>query len=332
VISYAWRKVLKPEEDRELREMLAEAAGQDAEAGFPAVSLDQPYRDDASHLVVRLLPDGRPGHDASAVIAAYLRVEPDPEGGSATARYVVRPRLRSRGISTLLLETLGLDLRAEGWAGTGVSALRVWARGDHPAAQRMARRFGRFGVRAGRREWQLLAPLRGPGRVDPPDLAPRPPDLMPRPPGGAADPRPRPPGGAAEHDAVTALWQREADRGDPPRDAVVLIADPDVAGAVWYDPDAGERTEHGSAGRIVAVLAEPGREEVRAGLVAAAMTGLRDRGLRVAAITVDADDQALTRVCRLLGFRHDQTDVEYLVGDARRPGAALEHAAAEAGR
>jgi len=34
----------------------------------------------------------------------------------------------------------------------------------------------------------------------------------------------------------------------------------------------------------------------------------------VAAITVDAEDQALTRDCRLLGFRHDQTDVEYLMG------------------
>jgi len=111
--------------------MLAEAAAADAEAGFPAVSLDQPYPADASHLVARLLPHDRPGHDASAVVAAYLRVEPHPSGGSATARYVVRPRLRSRGISTLLLETLGLDLRAEGgWAGTGVSALRIWARGD----------------------------------------------------------------------------------------------------------------------------------------------------------------------------------------------------------
>ena len=95
MISYAWRKVFGADEERELREMLAEAVEADAEAGFPAVSLDQPYRDDASHLVVRLLPDGRPGHDASAVVAAYLRVEPDPGGGPATARYVVRPGLRS---------------------------------------------------------------------------------------------------------------------------------------------------------------------------------------------------------------------------------------------
>ena len=88
---------------------------------------------------------------------------------------------------------------------------------------------------------------------------------------------------------------------------------PDVAGAVWYDPRAGERTEYGAAGRIIAVLAAPGRDDVRAGLVAAALTALRERGLRVAAIAVDAQDRALARGCRLLGFRHDRTDIEYEV-------------------
>lgn len=323
MISYAWRKIAGPEEERELREMLAEAAAEDAEAGFPAVSLDQPYRDDAAHLVVRLLPDGRPGHDASAPVAAYLRVEPDPDGGTATARYVVRPRFRSRGISTLLLETIGLDLRAEGgWAGTGVSALRIWARGDHPAAQRMARRFERFGVRPGRRQWQLLAPLRRSGWPE---------RGWPERQGVRA----RPPAGAAEQAVAAALWHRRAGREELPHRASVLVAGPDVTGALWYDPDADERTEYGTAGRIVAVLAEPGREEIRADLVAAAMTGLRDRGLRVAAVTVDADDHALTRACRLMGFRHDRTDVEYIVGDvaaAAPAGAALAHAATEAGR
>ncbi len=91
MISYAWRKVFGADEERELREMLAEAVEADAEAGFPAVSLDQPYRDDASHLVVRLLPDGRPGHDASAVVAAYLRVEPDPGGGCVSGPVATIP-------------------------------------------------------------------------------------------------------------------------------------------------------------------------------------------------------------------------------------------------
>jgi len=260
--------------------MLAAAAEADAEAGFPAVSLGQPYPDGARHLVVRLLPDGRPGHENSSPVAAYLRVEPDPDGGPATVRYVVRPEFRSRGISTLLVETIGLDL--------GASGLRVWARGDHPAAQRMARRFECSGVRAARREWQLLAPLRDSGFSDTSGLVPRPPD------------------GSAELAAVAALW-----RAEPPDRAEVLVSGPEVAGAVWYDPKADERTEYGTAGRIVAVR---GRDEVRAALVAAAMAALRERRLRVAAIAVDAEDRALARSCRLLGFRHDRTDIEYTVG------------------
>jgi len=110
MITFAWRAVFDPDEERELRDMLAEAAEADAEAGFPQVSLDQPYGVGASHLLVWLLVDDRPGSQASGEpsLAAYLRVEPDPDGGPATARYVVRPAFRSRGISTLLAERLGL--------------------------------------------------------------------------------------------------------------------------------------------------------------------------------------------------------------------------------
>jgi mycothiol synthase len=299
MITYVWRDVLAPEEERELREMLRAAAAADAEAGFPAVSLDQPYPGDASHLVVRLRPDGRAGHEGSAPVAAYLRVERDPDGGPATVRYVVRPEFRSRGISTLLAETTGLDVRADGgWAGTGAPALRVWACGGHPAAQRMARRFACAGVRTARRQWQLLAPLRDPGFPDAAGLAVRPP----------AD--------AAERAAAAALWRRCGGRDEPPDHLRVLVTGPDVSGAVWYDPGADERTEYGAAGRIVAVLTTPDRDELRAGLVAAAMAALREGGLRVAAIAVDAEDRALARSCRLLGFRHDRTDIEYTVGPA----------------
>jgi len=279
MISYAWRAAVTGEEERELREMLAAAAAEDAEAGFPAISLSQPYPDGVRHLVVRLLPDSRPGHEGSSPVAAYMRVEPDPDGGPATVRYVVRPEFRSRGISTLLVETMGLDL--------GASELRVWARGDHPAAQRMARRFECLGVRAAQREWQLLAPLRDSGFPEASGVVPRPAELA----------------------AAAALWGRQ----EPPDHCEILVAGPDVSGAIWYDPKAEERTEYGTAGRIVAVR---GRDELRAGLVAAAMAALREGGLRVAAIAVDAEDRALARTCRLLGFRHDRTDIEYTVGPA----------------
>ena len=315
MIGYAWRTGFGAAEESELREMLAEAADADAEAGFPRVSLDEPYGADASHLVVRLLPDERAGRDVAAAspLAAYLRVEPDPDGGPATARYVVRPAFRSRGISTLLLERLGLDLRAPGgWAGPGVPAVRIWARGDHPAAERIADRFERFGVQTARKQWQLLAPLR-------PDVRPGP-DRWPT----------RPIADAAEQAAVTELWHRCAGRARFPGHAEILVTgpDPEISGVAWLEPQAGERTEYGTAGRIVAVLAagpaaqragrggaEPGCDAtaIRAALLAAAMASLRDRGLRVAAIAVDTQDYALARSCRLLGFRHDRTDTEYIL-------------------
>jgi mycothiol synthase len=299
MITCNWRTAFAPDEEREVGEMLAAAAEADAEAGFPAVSLGQAYPAGARHLVVRLLPDGRPGHENSSPVAAYLRVEPDPEGGPATVRYVVRPEFRSRGISTLLVEQIGLDSGAEGgWAGTGVPALQFWARGDHPAAQRMARRFEGAGVRTARRQWQLLAPLRDLGFSDASGLAVRPP----------AD--------AAERAAAAALWRRCGERDEPPDHLGVLVAGPDVSRAVWYDPGAEECTQYGAAGRIVAVLTTPGRDDLRAGLVAAAMAALRECGLRVAVIAVDAEDRALARSCRLLGFRHDRTDIEYTVGPA----------------
>jgi len=327
MISYAWRTGFGPAEESELREMLAEAADADAEAGFPRVSLDQPYVAGASHLVVRLLPDERAGRDepAASPLAAYLRVEPDPDGGPATARYVVRPAFRSRGISTLLLERLGLDLRAPGgWAGTGVPAVRIWARGDHPAAERIAARFERSGVQTARRQWQLLAPLRPdaqPGSEGQPGSGGRP---------GLNRWPARPIADAAEQAAVVDLWRRCAGLPELPRHAEVLVTGPrpDVSGAAWFDPQAGERTEYGTAGRIVALLAgEPSQSgagpggdaaAIRAELLAAAMSGLRDRGLRVAAIAVDAQDHALARSCRLLGFRHDRTDTEYILSAVPR--------------
>jgi len=51
--------------------------------------------------------------------------------------------------------------------------------------------------------------------------------------------------------------------------------------------------------------------QTRAALLRAALAGLREHGLRVAVITVDAGDEDLARSCRLLGFMHDQTDTEY---------------------
>ena len=249
--------------------------------------------------MVRLRPDDRAGQRGSspagtAPVAAYLRIEPGPDGGPATARYVVRPEFRSRGISTLLVEMLGQDPAAG--ITRDVAPLRIWARGDHPAAQRMARRFAHLGVR----------PAAASGSCSHP-CGPR---ARPAPLGRRAAPPPRPPAGAAEQAAATALLGSE----QVPRQPEVLVDGPGVAGAVWYDPHADEHTEYGTAGRIIAVRAAGAASpQIQARLLAAAMAGLHFRGLRVAAITVDADDPVLARTCRLLGFQHDRTDIEYIV-------------------
>jgi mycothiol synthase len=57
------------------------------------------------------------------------------------AQLLVRPEHRSLGIATLTLEMLA-ERPGDGWAGTGAVSISCWAKGDHPAAERMSRRFG----------------------------------------------------------------------------------------------------------------------------------------------------------------------------------------------
>ncbi|MDN5913759.1 MAG: hypothetical protein L0I76_01345 [Pseudonocardia sp.] len=299
-----------PDVETELREMLAEASEADVEAGFPRLSLDDPTEPGTSQLLLWLLPDDRSGRNVPLVpsLAGYLRVEPlrGVDAGTGEVSYVVRPVYRSRGITTLLLEKIGLELGTDdGWQGTGVSGLRVWARANHPAALRMSLRFRRYGIRTALRQWQMLAPVRPDREIDP----------------GAE------PGGPEIHPAVTAersaaaeLWAASGRRHHPPEQSSVLLAGPAGApeGAVWIDPESGEPTEYGTAGRILAVATRESRAAresdplVRA-LLAAGLEQLRDAGLRVGAITIDSERRSLVHEARTLGFIHDQTDVQYTV-------------------
>ncbi|MEQ3549899.1 hypothetical protein WIS52_05405 [Pseudonocardia nematodicida] len=315
MIDFEWYRPggpgLAPEIASELREMLAEAAGVDAEAGFPQLSPDDPVEPGTAHLLVWLLPDERSGLHAPLVpsLAGYLRVEPvhDDEPGTAEVSHVIRPDFRSRGITTLLVEKMGLELGSpDGWQGTGVSRLRIWARANHPAALRMALRFRRYGIRTTLRQWQMLAPLRIDREIDP----------------GAepAHPRVRPADGAAEVAAAAQLWAASGLRHAPPERAVLLVSGPGTRpdGAVWVDPHSGEPTEYGTAGRLVAVVTrEPDRtrdaDPLVRSLLVAGLEQLRDQGVRVGAVTIDSQDRPLVHEARTLGFVHDQTDVMYTV-------------------
>ncbi len=304
MIDFEWRSNLAPADEPELRELLDTAAAVDQEAGFPQLSIDDPFDANTAHLLVWLIADDRldPGHhdiSLAPVLAAYMRIEPLPDG-TGEVSYVVRPEFRSRGITTLLLEKLGLDTSGTaGWQGTGASRLRIWARGDHPAANRISLRFNKFGISVTEHEWRLLMPLR-------PDRAIGD--------GAAAGPAVRLATGEAELQAAARLW---ADAETPPDGAAVLIIGDEVTGALWADAYAPELTEYGYAGRLggLSVTTEGGPvgDQVRALLIAGA-EHLRDEGLRVASIVVEAADSPPVHEARLLGFMHDRTDVQYTVG------------------
>jgi mycothiol synthase len=165
VISHEWCGELTDEIRTELDRLLGDAAQADAEAGFSSFSLDDRVPEGTRYLLIWLLPDERTGRaEDPPTLAGCLRLEPGVDG-DAEARLVIRPEFRSRGITTMLCERVGLGRGGpDGWAGSGWSGgVHSWARGNHPAAQRLVLRFGSgdggSGPRRTRREWRLVVPL-----------------------------------------------------------------------------------------------------------------------------------------------------------------------------
>jgi mycothiol synthase len=249
VIDHDWHAEVDGDTRDELRRLLADAAEADAEAGFPSFGLDDLVPDGTRYLLIWLLPDDRSGHDEQPpTLAGCLRLEPSG-GTTAEVRMVIHPEYRSRGITTLLCERLGLDTSSDGtaaggWAGTGAAELRCWARGNHPAAQRVALRFAGAGLRRARREWCLVVPL-----------------------------------------------ARGVDLENP---SGVREVPADVADELLGRAD------------------EPGFDVES--VLEKALAELRDAGARVGSLTVDDRQRTLLAACRALGFQHDRTDCEYVLG------------------
>jgi len=167
LITVEVRDSLGADEAAELVAMFAEAADYDAEAGFSTAALAEPDAAEENLIVVQAIARLNPGlHGSTATpIVAFLRLDIDRAGG-AEAQLLVHREYRSLGVGTLVVELLA-QRPGPGFAGTGAVRIACWARGAHPAAERMAQRLG---AEVERSRWLLL---RGPESiyVDPEDSA-----------------------------------------------------------------------------------------------------------------------------------------------------------------
>ncbi|HVW44868.1 MAG TPA: GNAT family N-acetyltransferase [Amycolatopsis sp.] len=300
MITYEWADSWC--EHPEVAQLLEVAAELDAEQGFSArpPMLDPGPGGEARtrELVAWMTRDVGAVSPGRKCAVAFLRVCAGPDG-DGVLELLVHPDFRSLGVGTLLLEELGFGVSADGgWAGTGATSLRTWARGSHPAAERMARRFH---ADIERSVWRIVRP------------------------GKARDRLPWDVHGITV-ERVGSEWERDelvrastgwlAPLG--PRDAEVLVAKDSSRAAAGFVALNGPGSPGGEAaelGTIHALGLAPGADghAVRAALLSRAVDRLTEEGAREVDMLVNAVGDDLVRTCRLLGFHHDQTDLCFRV-------------------
>jgi mycothiol synthase len=211
----------------------------------------------------------------------------------AEAEFVVVPDARGRGYGTTMLEAI-LAARP--------SELRIWAHGDHPGARALARSHGFEPVR---RLLQLRAPVVAPRHAEP---------VEPFRPGVDDDDWLRLNARAfATHPEQGRLSQPDLDAllGEPWFDPAdfLLLRDHDghhLVGYCWLKVDS-------AVGEFYVVGVDPDRQGAGIGrrLMQAGFARLAARGIRTAALYVEADNVPALRLYRSLGFVDHSIDIQY---------------------
>jgi mycothiol synthase len=249
------------------------------------------------------------------VVVGYAHLDATDLVEGASAELVVDPAARGRGIGRALVAAL---IRNAG------DRLRLWAHGEHPAAQRLAEGMGFSRIRA---LWQmrrsLFAPL--PEFALPPGVVLR--TFRP----GIDDAAWLALNAAAFADhpeqgrwTLEDLHQRMAELWFDP--AGFLLAErPDQQGRLvgfhWTKvhgdsgPAHGAESAHGHEpiGEVYVVGVDEGERGSGLGraLTIAGLQHLRSRGLASAMLYVDEENEAAIRLYTKLGFTHWDTDVMY---------------------
>ncbi|MBN9794749.1 hypothetical protein DMP17_40130 [Pseudonocardia sp. TMWB2A] len=262
------------------RELLARAARFDAEMGFgpPPPDLRRPV--DTVIEIDTCLHRHDVAHDDHYVPAGVVCIR-DLGGGTGSVELVVDPLRRAIGVATSVLEVLGTEPDPVwGWAGTGLHVLHAVALGNHPAAERLARRSG---VATDAVRHHLVLPVDEPAPDDP--------QLT----------RDRPDGTVAGTDDDREVVLRDVTGGS----ARLRRPGPDGALAGISEIATAPGTpEHARCAALVT-------------LVGAAVVRLRAEGAGAVEAVADAGDGALLLALRRLRFEHDRTDLVFRIGPAR---------------
>ncbi|GAA4474966.1 hypothetical protein GCM10023094_11540 [Rhodococcus olei] len=295
LIDYTWCPVLDDDLRVSLREFTVAAYQADREAGFTSIAMAGAGEDDrsAGHLVVYTM-DSDGEFTGVRRLAGYLALDAPGDGGVIEGRFVVAPEHRSRGVATLLVEKLWADRAAHRWFGLDASRVRVIATGSHPAALRLADRFG-FPVSGER--WSLLANI---PRTQTPEPIGRsifdtidsvaPASVV----NGVVRPAPE----GADTDGRLLTERRYLRSGAAAEDAVVVRHSVDGQDR----PDATAQLECRPG---LEMLSEP---DVDA-LFDLVLSDLAGRGARSVVADVDPSDMTIVRASRRKDFHHDQSNV-----------------------
>ncbi|WP_433870494.1 mycothiol synthase [Saccharopolyspora sp. CA-218241] len=312
-----WRNGVDGDETAEVMGLLAEAERADGVAPVGEhVVLRLRARRDVVEQIEPVQADVRSEHflvrdaDGALVGYAHLDVEQDGADGPLVAELAVRPEQRGRGAGTRLVTALleRAELPLEGGAGDA-GALRVWSHGEHPAALRLAERFGL--VRA-RELWRM-------GR----ELA------------GAELPEPALPEGVrlrtfqpGVDEAEVVRVNRKAFAWHPEQGGMTESDLRTKEGEDWFDPagfllavDAEDRllgfhwtkVHPGELGEVYVVGVDPDAQGGGLGrsLTVAGLRHLRDTGCGRAMLYVEADNAPAIAVYRRLGFERWDVDVQF---------------------
>lgn len=254
----------------------------------------------------------------SETLVGYAQLDDRP--GAGDAELVVLPDARDHGAGRLLVTGLRDATLDE------PSPLAIWAHGNLPAAQALARSTGLVPVRELWRMSRDLAPAgSGPARPWPlPDgVRLRALGEPPRPAGAIAPTRQA----GADADAWLALnataFAHHPEQGrmtladlharweEPwfdPRDLLLAEQGGAVVGSLWLKVEPG--SDEGEI-YVLAVAPEAQGRGLGRALTAVALDHMASRGLRRAVLFTEADNHAAVRTYTAAGFTPDRVDAQY---------------------